>query len=58
MTAAKLGCRSIDAGVAQLSMHSIRATTGSDDTGLCVKLFEGVYRHWEQVDREIVDLDM
>lgn len=36
MTSAKTGIRAVDAGIPQLSMHSIRATTGSLDPGLGV----------------------
>jgi aminopeptidase I len=49
-----MGMRSVDAGLPQLSMHSIRATTGSKDPGLGVKLFKGFFDHFEEVDREFV----
>ncbi|KAI1982264.1 vacuolar aminopeptidase 1 [Ophidiomyces ophidiicola] len=52
MTSAQIGMRAIDCGIAQLSMHSIRATTGSLDPGLGVKLFAGFFDHFEQVDKE------
>ncbi|RMZ79173.1 hypothetical protein DV738_g3469, partial [Chaetothyriales sp. CBS 135597] len=52
MTSSKLGVRAIDAGIPQLSMHSIRATTGSLDPGLGVKLFKGFYDYYEEVDKE------
>ena len=41
MLSSVMGVRAIDAGMSQLSMHSIRATTGSLDPGLGVKLFKG-----------------
>lgn len=47
-----LGVRAIDAGIPQLSMHSIRATTGSLDPGLGVKTFAGFFEHFESVDKE------
>lgn len=47
-----MGVRAIDCGLPQLSMHSIRATTGSLDPGLGVKLFKGYFDHFEQVDAE------
>lgn len=50
MTAAKLGVRTIDVGIVQLSMHSIRATTGADDPGLGVKAFRGFFDGFESVD--------
>jgi len=52
MLSSKTGIRAIDAGLPQLSMHSIRATTGSLDPGLGVKLFAGVFDHFEAVDQE------
>ncbi|EXJ93838.1 hypothetical protein A1O1_02231 [Capronia coronata CBS 617.96] len=52
MTSSKLGCRAIDCGIPQLSMHSIRATTGSLDPGLGVKLYKGFFDYFEQVDTE------
>ena len=39
-------------GIAQLSMHSIRATVGSLDPGLGVKIFAGYFEHYETVDAE------
>jgi aminopeptidase I len=52
MTSSRLGCRAIDCGIPQLSMHSIRATTGSLDPGLGVKLYKGFFDFYEEVDRE------
>lgn len=55
MTSSRLGCRAIDCGIPQLSMHSIRATTGSLDPGLGVKLYKGFFTHFEEVDKEFAD---
>lgn len=52
MLSSAMGVRSIDAGIPQLSMHSIRATTGSLDPGLGVKIFKGFLDTFESVDRE------
>lgn len=52
MTSSQLGIRAVDAGIPQLSMHSIRATTGSLDPGLGVKLFKGFFDYYENVDSE------
>ena len=52
MLSSMTGIRAIDAGLPQLSMHSIRATTGSLDPGLGVKLFKGFFDHFEEIDRE------
>ncbi|MCJ1313002.1 hypothetical protein MMC25_006678 [Agyrium rufum] len=54
MLSSAMGMRAIDAGLPQLSMHSIRATTGSLDPGLGVKLFTGFFDHFEEVDAEFV----
>ena len=51
MLSSMTGVRAIDAGIPQLSMHSIRATTGSLDPGLGVKAFEGFFDHYEEVDK-------
>ncbi|KAK3077402.1 hypothetical protein LTS18_010356, partial [Coniosporium uncinatum] len=55
MLSAATGMRAIDAGIPQLSMHSIRATTGSLDPGLGVMMFEGFLKYYEKVDKEFRD---
>ncbi|KAL8767930.1 MAG: hypothetical protein Q9209_005718 [Squamulea sp. 1 TL-2023] len=52
MLSSAMGMRAIDAGLPQLSMHSIRATIGNMDPGLGVKLFKGFFDHFEEVDAE------
>jgi aminopeptidase I len=52
MTSSRLGCRAIDCGIPQLSMHSIRATTGALDPGLGVKLYKGFFDYYQEVDAE------
>ncbi|CAN8095145.1 unnamed protein product [Discula destructiva] len=47
-----LGVKAADAGLPQLSMHSIRATTGALDPGLGVKWFKGFLDNWEKIDAE------
>ncbi|KAL8298875.1 hypothetical protein RB597_007482 [Gaeumannomyces tritici] len=47
-----IGVRSADAGLPQLSMHSIRATTGALDPGLGVKFFKAFLDKFEKVDAE------
>ncbi|KUJ17828.1 putative vacuolar aspartyl aminopeptidase Lap4 [Mollisia scopiformis] len=54
MLSSAMGVRAIDAGIAQLSMHSIRATVGNLDPGLGVKIFKGFFDHFESVDAEFV----
>ncbi|KAF2790855.1 hypothetical protein K505DRAFT_281847 [Melanomma pulvis-pyrius CBS 109.77] len=52
MLSAHTGIRAIDCGIPQLSMHSIRATTGSLDPGLGVIAFQSFLEHFESVDAE------
>ena len=52
MLSSAMGCRAIDVGIPQLSMHSVRASTGALDPGLGVKLFHGVFKHFEQMSAE------
>ena len=52
MLSAATGIRAIDAGIPQLSMHSIRATTGALDPGLGVQAFQAFLEHFESVDAE------
>lgn len=52
MLSAATGIRAIDCGIPQLSMHSIRATTGSQDPGLGVFAFQSFLERFEEVDRE------
>ena len=52
MLSAAMGVRAADVGIPQLSMHSIRATTGSLDPGLGIKFYKGFLDEWEGVDRE------
>ncbi|KAI4112876.1 MAG: hypothetical protein LQ345_006045 [Seirophora villosa] len=52
MLSSAMGMRAIDAGLPQLSMHSIRATCGNLDPGLGVKLFKGFFDHFQEVDSE------
>ena len=52
MLSAATGVRAVDAGLPQLSMHSIRAATGRLDPGLGVRLFRGFLERFEEVDAE------
>ncbi|KAK6004754.1 hypothetical protein QM012_008616 [Aureobasidium pullulans] len=55
MLSCATGMRAIDAGIPQLSMHSIRATTGTSDPGLGVQMFQGFLDGFESVDAEFRD---
>jgi aminopeptidase I len=50
------GARTIDLGIPQLSMHSIRASTGVKDVGLAVKFFRGFYQKWRDTYDSFHDL--
>nr|POE72974.1 vacuolar aminopeptidase 1 [Quercus suber] len=52
MLSSATGIRAVDAGIPQLSMHSIRATTGALDPGLGVIMFAGFLNGFEAVDKE------
>ncbi|KAK0719905.1 peptidase M18 [Lasiosphaeris hirsuta] len=52
MLSSAMGVKAADVGIPQLSMHSIRATTGSLDPGLGLKFYKGFLDNWEKVDRE------
>lgn len=52
MLSTHMGVRAIDAGMSQLSMHSIRAACGSLDPGLMVQISTGFYQEFEEVDGE------
>lgn len=54
MLAAALGARTLDLGNAQLSMHSIRETGGAWDAEYAVKLFEGFFEHFGELEPKIV----
>ncbi|AAS50736.2 ABL035Cp [Eremothecium gossypii ATCC 10895] len=46
---AATGARTIDLGIPQLSMHSIRAAAGSRDLGLAIRFFAGFLADWRAV---------
>ncbi|CAI1539489.1 hypothetical protein SEUBUCD646_0K01190 [Saccharomyces eubayanus] len=54
--ASQTGARTIDLGIAQMSMHSIRAATGSMDVKLGTKFFNGFFRNWRSVYDEFGEL--
>lgn len=50
------GARTIDLGIPQLSMHSIRATVGSKDIGNGIKFFTGFFQNWRKTYDAYTDL--
>eukprot|EP00386_Alphamonas_edax_P000365 GDKI01001111.1.p1 GENE.GDKI01001111.1~~GDKI01001111.1.p1 ORF type:complete len:137 (+),score=43.95 GDKI01001111.1:1-411(+) len=53
MLSSRLGVRSIDIGVAQWAMHSIRETCGADDIAHLVNLCKAIFVHFRDVDRSL-----
>lgn len=50
------GARTIDLGIAQLSMHSVRAAVGVKDIYLGTKFFKGFFTYWRSVYDSFGDL--
>lgn len=55
---ASTGMRAVDMGIPQLSMHSIRATTGSKDVSLGISMFKSFFEKWAEVDAEFKKGDL
>ena len=54
MLSAKLGTRTLDLGNPQLSMHSIRETGGVHDIEHGIRLFEGFFQHFSELEKKIL----
>lgn len=54
MLSAALGVRTLDLGNAQLSMHSVRETGGVYDVAHAIRLFEGFFEHFSDLERKIL----
>jgi aspartyl aminopeptidase len=54
MLSAKMGVRTLDLGNPQLSMHSIRETGGSHDVEHAIKLFDGFFRTYGELESKIL----
>ncbi|RIA89160.1 peptidase M18 [Glomus cerebriforme] len=54
MISANLGLRTVDVGNPQLSMHSIRETSGTDDVGHAIRLFQGFFEDFAKIDQNII----
>jgi aspartyl aminopeptidase len=52
--AAKCGMRTIDVGIAQLSMHSIREMCGVDDVDHTIKLFRAFFSQFTKLDESLI----
>ncbi|KAJ3155480.1 hypothetical protein HDU89_006443 [Geranomyces variabilis] len=53
MLSAQLGLRTIDVGNAQLSMHSIRETCGTEDVKFAIDLFEVFFNEYAAIDASV-----
>ncbi|KAJ3038490.1 hypothetical protein HDV00_000587 [Rhizophlyctis rosea] len=53
MLSAKMGLRTIDVGNPQLSMHSCREMTGTEDIENSVKLFQTFFEHFPSIDAQL-----
>ncbi|GHJ86708.1 hypothetical protein NliqN6_3110 [Naganishia liquefaciens] len=47
------GFRTVDIGIPQLSMHSIRETCGTKDPEYLIELFKTFFKHFSQVDAQL-----
>merc|ERR1711879_141404 len=54
ITAAKLGCRVVDVGIPQHSMHSIRESCGTKDVESTLRLMTEFYKEFPKIDSQIV----
>lgn len=54
--ASNLGCRTVDVGIPQLSMHSIREMCGVEDIELSYKHFKAFFELFNIVDKTL-DVD-
>ncbi|KAH9492411.1 hypothetical protein Btru_051043 [Bulinus truncatus] len=50
---ARLGMQTIDVGAPQFAMHSIRETGSTTDLSYAIKLFEGFFRHYPDVQASL-----
>ena len=48
-----LGVRTVDVGIPQLSMHSIREMCAARDVELCAEHFAAVFREFSRLDRKV-----
>ncbi|XP_010423546.1 PREDICTED: probable aspartyl aminopeptidase [Camelina sativa] len=52
--ASGVGIRTVDCGIPQLSMHSVREICGTDDIDIAYRHFKAFYRSFSSVDRKLV----
>ncbi|KAG8938169.1 hypothetical protein FRC00_000514 [Tulasnella sp. 408] len=49
----KMGVRTVDVGMAMLSMHSIRETAGSEDVQNYINLFQSFFEGFTSLDKSL-----
>jgi len=52
-----LGVRTVDVGVPQLSMHSVREMCGTEDIDVCFRHFRAFFDHFAEIDANADDGD-
>ena len=52
-----LGIRTVDVGVPQLSMHSIREMCGTEDIDICFRHFRAFFDNFAAIDAQMDDVD-
>ena len=55
--ATRLGVRTVDIGVPQLSMHSVREMCAAEDAATAVRFFAGFFRRFVPVDESLAGAD-
>ncbi|KAL0401535.1 UNVERIFIED_CONTAM: putative aspartyl aminopeptidase [Sesamum latifolium] len=51
--ASGVGIRTVDCGIAQLSMHSVREICGKEDVDIAYKHFKAFYRTFSSIDKKL-----
>jgi len=52
-----MGVRTVDVGVPQLSMHSVREMCGTEDIDICFRHFTAFFDHFATIDAQMDDVD-
>ncbi|XVE90867.1 hypothetical protein DITRI_Ditri20bG0110700 [Diplodiscus trichospermus] len=52
--ASGVGIRTVDCGIAQLSMHSVREVCGKEDVDIAYKHFKAFYQTFSSIDRKLI----
>ena len=54
---ANLGIRTVDVGIPQLSMHSVRELCGTEDIEICYRHFRAFFENFATIDAKFADID-